>query len=142
MVELSLKLNSIKDNNQVIRYIIVGSICAIFDLLCFFALVNFLHVWYLYASALSFSLITFFGFFIQKYYTFKNNSNNHSVQLVSFFSIAVLGLLLNLFFMYFFVGILGFWYLIAIFLTKGIVLFWNFFSNKYITFSKKCELST
>jgi putative flippase GtrA len=115
-------------------YALIGLFCAILDLLLLFILVEYFNVWYLAAAIISFSVITFLGFFIQKKYTFKDYSKKNTKQLTFFIIISAIGLILNTFFMYFFVGVLGFWYIFSNIPTKIFVLLWNYFANKKITF--------
>lgn len=117
------------------RYLFVGGICAILDLILLYLLVEYLHIWYLSATIISFTIITCGGYFIQKNFTFRNASKNHKRQLPVFFVIASIGLLINTSCMFFFVSIIGIWYIIANIITKFIVLVWNYFANKHITFN-------
>jgi len=123
-----------KKTGEMMRYLLVGGSCAVFDMGLLFALVEFFHLWYLFSAILSFTMVSTFGYFGQKYFTFQNKSKNHRKQLFVFFVIAGIGLLINSASMFFFVSILSFWYILANAITKFIVLLWNFTANKYITF--------
>lgn len=116
------------------RYLFVGGLCAVGDLVFLYFLVDFLHVWYLLAAAISFITITSLGYSGQKYFTFQNSSKNHKKQLPVFFVVTGTGLAINMFCMYLFVSIFGLWYILGSVITKFIVLIWNFSANKYITF--------
>lgn len=116
------------------RYLFVGGLCAVGDLLFLYFLVDFLHIWYLLAAAISFTTITALGYSGQKYFTFQDSSKNHKKQLPVFFIVTGTGLAINIVCMFIFVGFLGFWYIFASVVTKFIVLVWNFSANKYITF--------
>lgn len=117
-----------------LRYLFVGGSCAVADLAILYLLVDFLHVWYLAASIISFILVGLIGYGGQKYFTFKNESKNHKKQLFTFFVIVGIGLLINSFSMFFFVSFVGLWYILASIVTKLIVLVWNYAANKHITF--------
>lgn len=117
------------------RYLLVGGSCAIADLLVLYILVEFFHFWYLIAAIISFSLISLLGYFGQKYFTFKNDSRNHARQLSVFFVVSGIGLLVNTSCMFFFVSIIGIWYIIANVITKLVVFIWNYLANKHITFN-------
>lgn len=116
------------------RYLFIGGTCAVLDLLFLYLMVNFLNVWYLIATTISFTMVSFLGYFGQKYFTFRNTERNHKKQLTLFFTVAGTGLLINAGFMFIFVSLLGIWYIIANIFTKFIVLAWNFLANKKITF--------
>lgn len=116
------------------RYILIGGLCALADMAVLFFFVSYLHFYYLTITTLSFIVITFFGYFGQKYFTFRDLSNNHKRQIPVFFIVAGTGLAINTFCMFLFVSIAGIWYIAANIITKFIVLIWNFLANKYITF--------
>ena len=117
-----------------LRYILIGGSCAISDLLLLYVFVNFLHIWYLYAAAISFTAVSIVAFLGQKHFTFQNKSKKHSKQFMIFLLISGVGLILNSSCMFLFVSIAGIWYIFANIITKFIVLIWNFSANKFITF--------
>jgi len=119
------------------RYLLIGGTCGVLDLSLLYIQVEFFHIWYLAATIISFVTITTFGYFGQKYFTFRNKSKNYKKQMPIFFVIVGIGLLINTSCMFFFVSILQIWYIIANVITKFIVLIWNYFANKHITFSTK-----
>jgi putative flippase GtrA len=123
-----------KDVDEFRRYFFVGLFCAILDIFIFYFLTKFFGVFYLISSSISFIISTTIGYFLQRKFVFKNYHRNHVVQLPIFFLISIIGIFINGLFMYIFIGILGFWFIISIVLTKGIVLFWNYLANKHITF--------
>ncbi|OGI27392.1 MAG: hypothetical protein A2359_01125 [Candidatus Moranbacteria bacterium RIFOXYB1_FULL_43_19] len=117
-----------------LRYSVIGGFCALADIAVLFFFVNYLHLFYLTAATFSFVIITFFGYFGQKFFTFRDSSKNHKRQIPFFFIVAGSGLVLNTFFMFLFVSIAGIWYIIANVLTKAIVFIWNFLANKKFVF--------
>jgi len=119
---------------QLTKYSIIGSLCAVADLAVLYLLVEYLHVWYLFSAAISFSVVSLFGYWGQKKFTFKDGSRNHAKQLPVFFLVAGTGLLINSVCMFLFVSVLGVWYIFANVVTKFLVLVWNFFANRHITF--------
>ena len=125
-----------KNIGEPMRYLLIGGICAVLDLLFLFLMVNFLHIWYLIATTVSFIVVSFLGYFGQKYFTFRNTEKNHKKQLLVFFIVAGFGLAINVFFMFALVSLINLWYILASIITKFIVLIWNYFSNKFVTFRK------
>lgn len=128
----------VKDNDmyEFFRFTIAGFLFASLDLLFLYILVEYFNVWYLIATTISFSIITFAGFFIQKKFTFRDKTRIYVKQIIFFALISVIGLLLNTFFMYVFTGLLGLWYMFSNIITKVVVLLWNYFGNKHLTFKK------
>ena len=121
------------------RYSLVGLLCALLDIVFLYIFVEYLHFWYLLATTISFSSITYLGYFVQKKFTFRNKSKNHNKQFFLFSFVSITGLIANTILMYLFVSILGIWYILSNIITKIIILFWNFFANKYITFNNRNE---
>ncbi len=117
------------------RYALVGGLCALADIAILFFFVNFLHFFYLTVTTLSFIIITFLGYFGQKYFAFRDPSKNHKKQIPIFFIVTGTGLAFNTLFMFLFVSIAGIWYITSNIITKFIVLVWNFLANKHITFN-------
>ncbi len=118
------------------RYLFIGGSCAVMDLVFLYLLVDIFGLWYLYASIISFITVGVFGYFGQKYFTFRNESKSHKKQILVFYIVSGIGLLINSLSMYFFVSLIGLWYLFGSIITKFIVLIWNFMASKYITFRK------
>lgn len=130
----------VKNNKfEFFRFTIAGFSFALLDLLFLYLLVEYFHIYYLMATTISFSIITFAGFFIQKKFTFRDKSGIYVKQIIFFALISIIGLLLNTFFMYIFTSLLGLWYIFSNIITKMVVLSWNYFGNKYITFKNKVQ---
>ena len=123
-----------KKTGQPMRYLFVGGTCSVIDIALLYVFVEFFHIWYLYASILSFTISCVVAFFGQKYFTFRNESRKHVTQFALFFTMAGTGLLINSGCIFVFVSLLGLWYILASVITKFIVLIWNFCASKYITF--------
>ena len=133
------KLTKNKILEEFFRYFFVGLLCAVLDLFFLYLLVEFLNIWYLLAATISFSVITYGGYFLQKKFTFRNTSRNDSKKIFIFVLVSICGLIANAASMYVLVGIFGIWYILSNIITKKIVLLWNFLTNKYITFNNKYE---
>ena len=133
------KLTKNKILEEFFRYFFVGLLCAVLDLFFLYLLVEFLNIWYLLAATISFSVITYGGYFLQKKFTFRNTSRNDSKKIFIFVLVSICGLIANAASMYVLVGIFGIWYILSNIITKIIVLLWNFLTNKYITFNNKYE---
>lgn len=122
------------DFKKTILFVIAGGMGALTSLIIYTILLQFLGVWYLYASIISFVLASFAGFCFQRYITFRGNSKNGiRKQVVYYFSLSLLNLVLNVLILSFFVEILVIDKIIAKVLTLGIVAIWSYFIyQKYI----------
>lgn len=126
-----------KKIGTLLRYLLIGGSCALGDMLLLYTFVEFFHIWYLYASIISWVITSILSFLGQKHFTFKNTSKKYQIQFPIFILVAIVGLGLNSLCLFFLVSILKIWYMFANIITKFIVLIWNFLAHKYITFKTK-----
>ncbi|MFC1647737.1 GtrA family protein [Patescibacteria group bacterium] len=117
-----------------IKYSIVGASGTIVDLTILYLLVEYAHINVFIAATISFIIAVFNNFTLNKFWTFQDNSQKYTRQFLKFFMVSLVGLLLTLSFMYFFISVVGIWYMLAKIFTTFIVLIWNFTVNKYWTF--------
>ncbi len=121
---------------QFLKFGIVGAVGTFID----FALLNLFHQffgWWLYLSAtLSFLAAVINNYLFNKYWTFKNFSGNKGAdrQFAQFVLVSIVGLLINLGVMSLLVEKWGIWYNWAKAVATLVVLFWNFWANRFWTF--------
>ena len=109
-----IKLLKFLEGKILIRYLIAGSTAASVDLLFLHLFTDFFGIWYVFSSVLAFIIAFFVSFFLQKYWTFKNKENkSRGKQMVYYFLIALMNLLLNSLGMYLIVEGTHLHYLIA-----------------------------
>lgn len=126
--------NFAKDNrHQIAKYATVGTIAAIIDFGVLFLLTDEFGLYYLASATCSFILAAIVNFILNRNWTFQSNGQKRK-QFPVFLMVATSGLLINVNIMYFSVERLGMYYLMAKVLSSGIVIMWNFFGNKFITF--------
>jgi len=123
-----------KEFNLLPRYTIVGISGTFIDVAALYLLVEFANFPYLLATSISFLLAVFNNYYWNKVWTFKAHSSNSKAQFIKFFLVSIVGFILTDFFMFFFVELFAIWYILAKIITSGIVLNWNFLSNKMWTF--------
>ena len=119
-----------------IKYCIVGGTAAVVDFGILFILTDFFSVHYLTSATVSFIVSALVNYSLNRSWTFRSNGKNRK-QLPNFFTIATMGLVLNNGMMYTGVEFFGLWYILAKVIATGVVVIWNFFGNKYITFNDK-----
>ncbi|HPL95294.1 MAG TPA: GtrA family protein [bacterium] len=121
---------------QFFKFCVVGTTGAIIDIGGLWLLVEFVGLYYLVGATISFVAAVINNYFLNKYWTFKDQSKISLAQFFSFSIISVIGLGINLLTMYIFVECVNLNYLISKAIASLIVLSWNFLMNKYITFKK------
>lgn len=121
---------------QVFKFAIVGVINTIID----FGLLNLLVVVFgwpvIWANTLSFSAAVANSFFMNKYWTFDERVGKMHMQFGGFIIVALVGLGLSDFLVYYFNETIGLHYNWAKFISIFIVFAWNFLASKYLIFKK------
>lgn len=85
------------------------------------------------ASAGGFVLGALVNYVLNYRYTFRSNSRHHEA-IIKFFTIALVGLVLNTLIISLAIDILSLHYLLAQVIATGLVLIWNFTGNRWWTF--------
>lgn len=115
---------------EVIRFCFVGGISFLMDYAILFTLTEFAGVYYLYSSAISFSITVIFNYWLCVIYVFKGVKKQTARQAVIFFSTGVVGLGINQVCMWFFVAIIGMHYMLAKIFATAIVTIWNYLTKR------------
>ncbi len=116
------------------KYSLVGSIAAIVDWTLFFLLAVYLEIFYLLAGTVSFCFAVLVNYFFGIKFLFISEIRfTKSREIFLVFCVSLVGLIMNLFLLYFFSSSLSFDLMTAkIFASFGAVL-WNFIArNNYI----------
>ena len=117
-----------------IKFCLVGVIGLSIDLGSLVIMVEYLH-WNLYAANLiSFVLALTNNFYLNKYWTFRDQNAAILVQYVKFAIISLIGLGLNFLILYLLVDLAHLWYVYAKLIIAVVVAFWNFGANHWWTF--------
>lgn len=131
---IKLVWNFARDNKHLLgKYATVGAMSAALDFGLLFVLTDFVGFHYLASATISFVCAAFLNYMFNKKWTFQSSGKKRK-QLPVFFTIAILGLIINNNIIYIAVEHLGVHYLIGKLIAAAIVTSWNFFGNKYLTF--------
>jgi putative flippase GtrA len=128
---------------RVARYIFSGGTAATVNLAALYALVDFFGLYYLTGAVLSFIIAFVVSFLLQKFWTFRNFEKKTDVvqkQVVWYFGIALFNLCLNTTFIYFFVEVLYVWYMLAQFISSGLIAVLSYFLYKLFVFGNNNNL--
>lgn len=112
------------------RFCMVGGVSLLMDYAILFALTEWAGIYYLYSSAISFSVTVIFNYWLCVAYVFKGAKKQTTRQAIIFFSTGVVGLGLNQLCMWFFVDVAGLHYLIAKLGATVIVTAWNYLTKR------------
>ena len=116
---------------QLIRYGVVGGIAALTEWAAFFLFVGIFYWHYMLATVLSFLIATFVNWAVGRCTMFRNAAKVGTArEILGIYFVSGIGLLLNLFLMYLFVGKIGAPSVAAKITATGLVFIWNFASRK------------
>lgn len=119
---------------QFTKFCLVGFSNTAIDFLVYLFLTRLFLIYFVLANACSFLLAVTWSFVFNKYWTFRNGEKKIKKQYLQFLFINIFGLILNTLFLYVLVTYLNFYDILAKIIAVIIILFWNFFANRYWTF--------
>lgn len=117
---------------QFLRYSSASSVTFLLDLALLWILIDFVHIQYLIAAAVSFSVATPLNYVFSRSWAFKGTGRHPATGSLYFLMIAGIGLILVVTLMALCVEILHFNYLVSRILVAGFVGLWNFLMNKCV----------
>ncbi len=121
---------------QLLRYIFVGGVAAVFDTSIFFFFSSTLHTHYLVAQTFGFTIGIITNYILSILWVFERKRNFIS-ETSLFLATGIVGLLLSYFFLWILIDILymtAFENMAAKMITIALVLVWNFTSRKFFVF--------
>ncbi len=119
---------------EFIKFGLVGSLSFVVDAGLYLVLTRKAGVFYLYAKLISFCVAAANSYLLNRRWTFRSRDPNRVRQAAQFFAVASVGASLNAGIMYLLHGVAHLHDLMALVLTTGVVMFWNFLANRAWTF--------
>jgi len=123
---------------QFVKFGIVGVGNSAIDFTGFIIGTRILGLHYLAANTLSWTFAVTFSFIVNKFWTFRSRDTSViGKQSAKFIIVSSVSLILSLIILDILIRLLGIHDVLSKLLTIGIIMFWNFFMNKYWTFNSK-----
>lgn len=120
-----------------IKYLISGSTAAMVDLGALYVLTDFFKMHYLLSASLAFMAAFFVSFYLQKFWTFRDNDRERIYgQIFLYFIVGATNLAVNAGGMYLLVDKLGVMYMLAQVIIGAIIALSSFLIYRYIIFRK------
>lgn len=118
--------------NQLLKFGIVGIIATVIDFLLLTILTEFFSVYYLISAGISFIVSTIFNYLASMKFVFvsRYDKTHRRQEMLIFFILSIIGLLLNQVFMWFFVELVMMHYIVGKVFATVLVMAWNFISRK------------
>lgn len=124
--------------NQVIKFGIVGGLAFFIDYFILYALVEYLGIYYLISSAISFTVSVIFNYICSMKFVFvRRDDISKKNEFIVFIILSIIGLIINQIVMWIMVDRLDVYYMFSKIFVTCIVMIWNFVSRK-IFLEKKC----
>jgi putative flippase GtrA len=119
-----------EDFYKFIKYLITGFSSFGIEYICYLFLYTKLHLHYILASIIVYTICFWFSFLINRYWAF-NSKGNIKNQLFLYLLLFAFNLVVsNIFIMYLLTNVIGISPLISPFLKAGLVVCWNFYFYK------------
>lgn len=123
---------------QATRYFVVAWFCMVFDFSMLYAFKEFLHINYLIAAIMSFSISAVVNYLLCVHWVFdvrlvKKQYN----ELMFYIILSGIGLGLSTFLIWLFTEVAGLYFMLSKLFASGITFFCNFASRKYLLHTKK-----
>ncbi|MCS7200986.1 MAG: glycosyltransferase family 2 protein [Patescibacteria group bacterium] len=132
---LSLILSGKNSNfKKFIKFCLIGSIGLIINLTIFYILVNYFNWWYMSSALISFIFAVTSNYFLNRYWNFKSANIKIIPSYFKFILFSLLGLCINIIFLYLFVEFFRIPTLMAQFLAILCASLWNFINSKKFVF--------
>lgn len=119
---------------KIIRYSLWWGLAALIDLLCLWLFTDVFWLYYLLSAVLAFVISFTFGYFFQKYITFRNYSKKHILQWWLFLLFQLIGQWIYMLFLWIGVDNMHIYYMYVAVVAKWIAFVWNYISNHYFNF--------
>lgn len=87
------------------------------------------------ANAIGFTIAASSNYFLNRIWTFQSTNPEIAVEYTEFLLISILGLGLNTLILYFVINRFKLNFYVAKIIAIGVVTFWNFFANAFLTFA-------
>ncbi len=125
-------------NKLYIKYLISGGIATLIDFSLLYFFTDIVNLYYLISASIAFLVAFMISFYMQKFWTFRDNSRKKiNKQFFLYFLVGIIGLGANFLGMYLLVEKYNIWYIYSQAITTSILAVGNFLVYRYIIFIKK-----
>jgi len=135
---ITFVIKQAKKRKLYIKFIISGGTASAVDLFFLFLLTHIFGIWYLLSASLAFIIAFFVSFYLQKFWTFRDNNREKMIkQMALYFTVGVINLAVNTVGMYVLVDKFKIMYLVAQIIMMALVAISNFLIYRFVIFRKE-----
>lgn len=116
---------------EVFRFLAVGGACFLLEYVLLYVLTEYAGLMYLYSSAIAFTVSLIVNYILCVFVVFHAQHQSEK-QMILFIVTSLMGLGINQLVMWFFVEIIGIWYMAAKVVASAVVMVWNYFTKRFI----------
>lgn len=116
---------------QIFRFLIIGGIAFIIDYALLYLLTEYLGIYYLISSTISFTISVIFNYIASIKWVFETNEkDSQTKKFVIFIILSIIGLGINQLMMWLLSDLLTIYYMISKIFATAVVMCWNFITRK------------
>lgn len=115
---------------EIFRFCLVGGASFLVDYGLLYLCTEWMKIYYLYSSEISFSVSVIFNYWLCVVYVFKGVGKQNRKQATLFIGSSIIGLGLNQICMWLFVSVIGLYYMLAKIVATALVTLWNYIMKR------------
>ncbi|MFY0599362.1 MAG: GtrA family protein [Cyclobacteriaceae bacterium] len=124
-------------SNRLIKFGIAGGISAILETIMLVVLVEKVGLEYLTSNAIAFIFTNIFNYLLSRYWVFESSYEKYGEEIILFYIIVGVGLLINQFIMFVLVEHIMLDYKLSKLVAIAVTVLWNYFGKKKLVFKVK-----
>ncbi|MDZ4221471.1 MAG: GtrA family protein [Patescibacteria group bacterium] len=130
-------LRFLRRHKTIVKYGISGGTAVAVNLAVLYVCTDVLGIWYVVSAAVAFSVSLVTGFYLQKFWTFRD-TGTHRIkrQMALYTSVGLLNLALGPLLLFLLVEALAIWYLAGQVMVMAVLALESYFINRFVTFKQ------